>query len=77
MERNKVYVVSHGISWKMVCGHCTEQRITLTQAAAIKAAKFHVGNLPKGTLAQIVVQNDQGYFRTEWTYGSDPFPPEG
>lgn len=40
-------------------------------------AKRHVAELPAGTLAQILVQRDNGQWRTEWTYGQDPFPPRG
>lgn len=74
--RQVVYVVSHGTQWKMKCEHCGE-RVTNTQAEAIRLAKNHVASLPAGTLAQILVQRDDGRFRTEWTYGSDPFPPRG
>jgi len=75
--RKVIYVLSHGSQWKTKCDHCNEETITNTQADAIKRAKNHVASLPAGTLAQILVQRDDGKFRTEWTYGSDPFPPRG
>jgi hypothetical protein len=74
--RKVVYVLSHGQQWKMRCDHCTE-KITNTQAEAIRLAKQHVASLPAGTLAQILVQGAGGQWRTEWTYDSDPFPPRG
>ncbi len=74
--RQKVYVLSHGNQWKVQCEHCNEGFYS-TQAEAIKAAKQHVGGLPAGTLSQILIQGVGGQFRTEWTYGNDPFPPRG
>lgn len=74
--RQVIYVVSNGNRWAVRCEHCNAHT-TDTQAEAIKIAKQHVSSLPKGTLSQIMVQGDDGRFRTEWTYGSDPFPPAG
>ena len=74
--RNVIYVVTHGIQWKVKCGHCGEE-VKPTQAAAIKTAREHVASLPAGTLSQIVVQGANSQYRTEWTYGKDPFPPRG
>jgi hypothetical protein len=74
--REKVYVLSHGLQWKVQCEHCGSQ-ITSTQAEAIKLAKKHVANLTAGTLSQILIQGDGGKFRAEWTYGQDPYPPKG
>lgn len=74
--RQLIYVLSHGNQWKVRCDHCGSE-IKSTQAEAIKLAKQHVAGLPSGTLSQILIQRDDGKFRTEWTYGSDPFPPKG
>lgn len=74
--RKIIYVLSHGAVWKTKCDHCAES-VFSTQAEAIRSARSHVASLPKGTLTQILVQNDQGKFRTEWTYGQDPYPPRG
>ena len=27
--------------------------------------------------SQVMIKDKQGRFRTEWTYGKDPFPPRG
>jgi len=59
------------------CDHCGSAEIEDTQADAIRAAKKHVAALPIGTLSQIRVQGQHGQWRTEWTYGADPFPPAG
>lgn len=46
-----------------------------TQAKAIEAARALVQNVDK---AQIVVhRKDNNQIRTEYTYGTDPFPPKG
>lgn len=74
--RNKIYVVSQGDRWVVRCEHCNSETKN-TQFEAITLAKSHVTGLPQGTLSQILVQNDDGRFRTEWTYGNDPFPPKG
>jgi len=74
--RKVIYVLSHGQQWKVQCEHCNSE-ITNTQDEAIKLAKRHVSELSAGTLSQILIQRDNGQFRTEWTYGQDPFPPRG
>jgi hypothetical protein len=75
--RKIIYVVSHGQQWKMKCDHCSAEQITNTQTEAIKLARQHVASLPAGTLAEIRVQGVGGQWRTEWTYGKDPYPPPG
>jgi hypothetical protein len=74
--RKVIYVLSHGNQWKVQCDHC-KSAVVDTQSKAIMMARKHVGSLPQGTLSQILVQRDDGRFRTEWTYGQDPFPPRG
>ena len=74
--RNKIYVVTFGNQWKVRCEHCNEG-VYSTQSEAIGVARRHVGGLPEGTLSQILVQGSDSQFRTEWTYGQDPFPPRG
>lgn len=74
--RRVIYVLSHGNQWKVQCDHCGSE-VTNTQSEAIRIAKQHVASLATGTLSQILIQGDYGRFRTEWTYGSDPFPPQG
>lgn len=74
--RKVIYVLSHGLEWKVNCDHCAS-RVMKTQGEAIKLARAHIASLPEGSLAQILVQGDGGRFRAEWTYGEDPFPPRG
>ncbi len=74
--RKVIYVLSHGNKWKVQCEHCNSE-IKDTQTEAIRLAKKHVAEFSAGTLSQILIQRDDGKFRTEWTYGADPFPPRG
>lgn len=74
--RKVIYVLSQGSQWKVQCDHCKSE-ITNTQSEAIRIAKQHVEGLVAGTLSQILIQDDGGRFRAEWTYGNDPFPPRG
>jgi hypothetical protein len=74
--RTVVYVLSHGSKWKVQCDHCANE-LKDTQSEAIRFAKKHVAGLPEGTLSQILIQTEGGQWRTEWTYGKDPFPPPG
>lgn len=75
--RRHVYVVTHGSQWQVKCDHCTGVGTHSTQHAAIQDARAHVRELGAGVLAEIRVQGVGGQFRTEWTYGADPFPPRG
>jgi hypothetical protein len=49
-----------------------------TQRDAIKAAidAAHESG-SRGIDAQVLVQGTDSKFRTEWTYGNDPYPPKG
>ncbi|HEU4357295.1 MAG TPA: DUF2188 domain-containing protein [Xanthobacteraceae bacterium] len=49
-----------------------------TQADAIRAALDTAHKAGKnGHGAQVLVQGQNNQFRTEWTYGNDPYPPPG
>lgn len=74
--RKVIYVLSQGNLWQVKCDHCNSETFN-NQAEAIKVARQHVASLQEGTLSQILVQADNGRWRTEWTYGQDPFPPRG
>lgn len=49
-----------------------------TQGAAIRSAvdAAHTHG-QKGQDAQVLIQGQNNQFRTEWTYGHDPYPPKG
>ena len=49
-----------------------------TQGAAIRAAVDAAHTHGKnGHDAQVLIQGQNNQFRTEWTYGHDPYPPPG
>jgi hypothetical protein len=74
MGRAKYYVVRHEGEWKITYdGKRTDAYST--QKAAIRAA-IDAAYGSKGD-AQVFVQGENNQFRTEWTYGHDPYPPPG
>jgi len=76
-DRQRLFVSPDGTRWKVQWEGGAVVSYHETQAAAIKAARAKVGSLPRGTCSQITVQATSGQWRTEWTYGQDPFPPTG
>ena len=76
MARAEYYVLSNGGSWKV--RHSGQDHLYDTQANAIKAAVDAAHQSGKdGHNAQVLVQGQGGQWRTEWTYGDDPYPPRG
>lgn len=78
MARTQYVVVLQQDEWKISFDgkHYGPYR---TQREAIRSAvdaaqKAGVSN-PDG--AQVLVQGTDHKFRTEWTYGKDPYPPPG
>lgn len=76
MARAEYYVLSNGGRWKV--RHNNKDYDYATQAAAIRAAvdAAHSSGA-KGYDAQVLIQGQGGQWRTEWTYGHDPYPPKG
>jgi Uncharacterized protein conserved in bacteria (DUF2188) len=77
MNRLQYTVVNHQGQWKISFegkhfGPYENQKTAIRTAvdAAHKAGR-------DGRDAQVLVQGTDGRFRTEWTYGSDPYPPPG
>ena len=77
MAREKYYVVRHQGEWKIK--HRLEHRHPYaTQREAIDAAIEAAHEAcSRGELSQVLVQGEDLLFRTEWTYGKDPYPPLG
>ena len=49
-----------------------------SQADAIRVAVDTAHkNGTQGRDSQVLVQGEDNQFRTEWTYGHDPYPPRG
>ena len=77
MARAHYFVVLHEQQWKISFDgqHYGPYR---TQHDAIRAAVDAAhGSGQKGHDAQVLVQGTNNQFRTEWTYGHDPYPPRG
>ncbi|TIR16670.1 MAG: DUF2188 domain-containing protein [Mesorhizobium sp.] len=77
MARVQYFVVLHENEWKVTLDG-KHYGPYATQALAIKAAVDAAHSTgKKGTDAQVLVQGTNNQFRTEWTYGNDPYPPKG
>lgn len=77
MARAQYFVVLHNGEWKITYngkhyGPYSTQKKAIR--AAVDAAHGSGGN---GHHAQVLVQGMNNQFRTEWTYGNDPYPPLG
>ena len=77
MARAQYVVVLDDNQWKIsfngkLYGPYKTQRDAIR--AAVDAAHKAGG---QGTDAQVLVQGTDNKFRTEWTYGNDPYPPPG
>ena len=76
MARHVYYVLSAGDKWKV--RYNDKDYSYDTQKAAIRAsvdAAHKIG--AKDQDAQVLIQGENGQWRTEWTYGHDPYPPPG
>ena len=77
MARVQYFFVNHSGEWKISLNG-THHGPYATQKAAIRSAvdaAYDSGT--KGIDAQVLVQGVNNQFRTEWTYGNDPYPPPG
>ena len=77
MDRDQYFVVLHEGQWKIRHGD-DHSHPYATQREAIDAA-IEAAHHAKdgGKLSQVLVQGEDMSFRTEWTYGKDPYPPAG
>jgi hypothetical protein len=71
MARAIYYVLSAGGGWKVRLGDKDTAFDTQSQAidAAVAAARKSHAN---GHDSQVLVQRENGQWRSEWTYGNDP-----
>ena len=77
MARLQYVVVFHNNQWKI--SHGGQHVGTYdSQTQAIRAAVDLAHSAGKrGDDAQVLIQGQDNKFRTEWTYGNDPYPPKG
>jgi len=77
MSRAVYYVVSHGGEWKIKFNG-EHYGPYITQSGAIRASVDAAHKAGKnGKDAQVLIQGRDNQWRTEWTYGHDPYPPPG
>lgn len=77
MARAAYYVVLHGGQWK-ISHNDNHYGPYPTQRQAIRVAVDTAHRAGReGHEAQVLVQGQDSRFRTEWTYGNDPYPPPG
>lgn len=77
MARLQYFVVYHGNEWKITFDG-KQYGPYDSQKAAIQVAVNTAHKVGKeGHDAQVLVQGQDSRFRTEWTYGHDPYPPPG
>ncbi|MGN6307143.1 MAG: DUF2188 domain-containing protein [Mesorhizobium sp.] len=77
MARAQYIVVHHNGQWK-ISYNGQHYGPYDTQKAAIRVAVDAAHKAGKdGHDAQVLVQGQDSRFRTEWTYGHDPYPPVG
>ena len=77
MARAQYVVVRHEGQWK-ISFESKHYGPYQTQTDAIRAAVDAAHDAgSKGHDAQVLVQATNNQFRTEWTYGRDPYPPPG
>jgi hypothetical protein len=77
MPIDKYFVVRHQGKWAIK--YNGKHSIPYpTQKAAIHGALSRARRTEgRGKNAQVLVQDQHHSFRTEWTYGKDPYPPKG
>jgi hypothetical protein len=78
MARLQYFVVLHEGEWKIKFDG-KHYGPYASQRAAIEVAidEAHTSG-EKGNDAQVLIQGKENHqFRTEWTYGNDPYPPPG
>jgi Uncharacterized protein conserved in bacteria (DUF2188) len=77
MSIDKYFVVRHEGEWTVK--HNGRYSIPYrTQKEAIQGALSRARRTEgHGKNAQVLVQNTNHTFRTEWTYGDDPYPLKG
>lgn len=77
MARSQYFVVLHENQWK-ISFNGKHYGPYSTQKVAIRATVDAAHDTGKsGQDAQVMVQGVNNQFRTEWTYGNDPYPPPG
>ena len=76
-QRAHYYVVIHENRWKITLNGKHFGPFSTQQDAIDEAVRCAHQAHKDGFDAQVLVQGADNRFRTEWTYGHDPYPPRG
>lgn len=75
-DADRILVARANGRWTVHCAHCDRSWAWDLMSEATRSARAHVGTLPEGRIAQVLVQKDGGAAEPDWTHGDDAFPPE-
>lgn len=74
MSGKNQYVVRNGEGW----GVRGEGNSRLSARCDTQAEAISLGRgIARNQAAELRIQGSNGQFRESWSYGNDPFPPEG
>ena len=75
MSIDQYFGVNHQGVWKIKHNGKYSKTYKTQKAAIGDAIKRAVASEGGGRNSQVLAQNEHHTFRTEWTYGKDPYPP--
>jgi Uncharacterized protein conserved in bacteria (DUF2188) len=71
---SKIHIVPHNGVWAVkVEGNSTPISVHNTQGGAINAGK----PVAQSHSTELVIHRPNGQIREAWSYGNDPYPPQG
>jgi hypothetical protein len=73
-QQAQYFVIRHRGQWKIRAGYRTTAAYPSKTHAICAAIDFAEKDGMAGRPAQVLVQDDDGHFRTVWIYGRDPYP---
>ncbi len=77
MARAQYFVVKHENQWKIKHNELHYGPYGTQKDAIRHAVDAAQKSGQSGHDAQVLIQGENYQFRTEWTYGHDPYPPRG
>jgi Uncharacterized protein conserved in bacteria (DUF2188) len=73
-QQAQYFVVRHRDQWKIKAGYRTTGAYPSKAHALCAAVDFAEKDGMAGRPAQVLMQDENGHFRTAWIYGQDPYP---
>ena len=77
MARTQYFVTNRGGQWMIVLNDQDYGPYKTQRDAYLAAVDAAHKEGKQGRDAQVLIQGTDHKFRTEWTYGHDPYPPKG